>query len=146
MFQRLRKCLFTAESCEGPWQKLPEDALYFSERADAVADQQRKGLVTLHTSALGALFAAAAWFSADQDPRWAILPGLCFFAGLVSTNFSYALAKWRATTRSHAAREDKGWPKFPKRAHSLPWEWSSLGLFIFGVVVALIYLPRPSVP
>ena len=128
---------------EGPWQKLPEDARYYFKRADAVADQQRKVLVTLHTSALGALFAAAAWFSVDHQPRWAILPGLCFFAGLVSTSFSYGLAKRRATTRAHAAREDQGWPEFLGLAHSQLWEWVSLGCFILGVIVALLLLPGP---
>ena len=142
MLRRLREYLFTAEVGKGPWQKLPEDARYYFERADAVADQQRKVLVTLHTSALGALFAAAAWFSSEHAPYWATLPGLFFFAGLVLTNFSYGLAKWRAKSRADAARGDEGWPEFPKRAHSLPWEWGSLGFFIFGVVAALIWLPR----
>ena len=142
MLRRLRKYRLKAEVGEGPWKKLPDDARYYFERADAVADQQRKVLVTLHTSALGALFAAAAWFTSKQAPYWAILPGLCFFAGLVSTNLSYGLAKWRATTRAHVAREDKGWPEFPERAHSLPWERVSLGCFILGVVVALIWVPR----
>ncbi len=142
MVRRLWKFLFTAEVGEGPWPNLPEDARYFSKRADAVADQQRKGLFTLHTSALGVLFAAAAWFASEHEPTWAIYPGFFFFMGLVLTNISYVLAKGRATTRSHAAREDKGWPKFPERLHSLRWDLSSLGCFILGVVVALIWLPR----
>ncbi len=146
MIKRSWDKFFKAEVGKGSWQKLPDDARYFSERADAVADQQRKGLVTLHTSALGALFAAAAWFASEHEPTWAIYPGFFFFMGLVLTNFSYGLAKLRATTRSHAAREDKGWPKFPELLHSLRWEWASLGCFILGVVIALIWLPRGGPP
>ena len=141
MIIQILERLFAPKVGDGPWRELPDDARYFLERSDTVADQQRKVLVTLHVSALGALFVAAAWFAPAQAPSWAIIPGICFFAGLVLTNVSYGLAKWRAIKRFESAREDKGWPAFPDKARSLLWEGGSLIFFILGVTVALFWLP-----
>ena len=130
-----------SEKSKGQWKDLHPDARYFFQRADAVADQQRKGLVALHISALGALFAATAWFASQKVDYWPIKSGLCFFIGLVMTNISYALAKSRAKDRAHCVREDKAWPVFPELKHSSVWEWGSLVFFVIGVALAVGSLP-----
>ncbi len=53
VFNRVCQCLLNVQVNEGPWESLHDNAGYYDKRADAVADQQRKVLITIHTGALG---------------------------------------------------------------------------------------------